>query len=127
MPVATEHQEQSLLFQWAALAKAHTPELGLLFAIPNAGGYKGGFRSNVVQAVRAKREGVRPGVPDVMLPVPRAGYHGLFVEMKRLKGSSTSAEQRAWLLALTEQGYRAVRCLGWERARDEITAYLEAV
>ena len=61
----SEHQEQSLLFQWAELAKGQYPELGLLFAIPNAGGYKGGYGSNVRLVMRAKREGVKKGVPKL--------------------------------------------------------------
>jgi hypothetical protein len=120
----TEHQEQSLLFQWAELSKSRHPELGLLFAIPNFAGRIG--RLTAVHGAKLKREGRKRGVPDVMLPIPRGKYHGLFVEMKRLKGGATSPEQRAWLAALSEQGYRAVRCLGWEQAREEIMAYLEA-
>jgi hypothetical protein len=124
----TEHQEQSLLFQWAELSKSRHPELGLLFAIPNFSGRLGKVPplAAIRQAQALNREGRKKGVPDVMLPIPRGKYHGLFVEMKRVKGSETSQEQRAWLAALSEQGYRAVRCLGWEQAREEIMAYLEA-
>lgn len=120
----TEHQEQSMLFQWADLTKARHPELGLLFAIPNFAGRLG--RLTAIHGAKLKREGRKKGVPDVMLPVPRGRYHGLFVEMKRVKGGSVSPEQRAWLAALQDQGYRAVRCLGWEQAREEIMSYLEA-
>lgn len=118
----TEHQEQSMLFQWADLTKARHPELGLLFAIPNFAGRLG--RLTAIHGAKLKREGRKKGVPDVMLPVPRGRYHGLFVEMKRVKGGSVSPEQRAWLAALQDQGYRAVRCLGWEQARAVITDYL---
>jgi hypothetical protein len=124
--VATEHQEQSLLFQWSELAKGRTPELGLLFAIPNFSGRLGNMPpvAAIKQAQALNAEGRKKGVPDVMLPVPRGSYHGLFVEMKRVRGSTTSAEQRAWLDALRAQGYHAIRCLGWEQARQEIMTYL---
>ena len=29
-----------------------------------------------------KRQGVKAGVPDIMLPAARAGYHGLYIELK---------------------------------------------
>jgi len=38
---------------------------------------------------------------------------------------SIRKEQREWIAYLTEVGYRAVVCRGWEQARDEIINYLE--
>lgn len=122
--VPTEHQEQTKLFQWCELAKAKYPALSLLFAIPNAGGYKGGYGSNVRLVMRAKREGVRKGVPDLMLPVALGGYHGLFVELKRVEGGAISSEQTAWHVELREQGYRVEVCKGWDSARDVLVQYL---
>jgi hypothetical protein len=95
-----------------------------MFAIPNFAGRLG--RLTAIHGAKLKREGRKRGVPDVMLPIPRGRYHGLFVEMKRVRGGTVTAEQRAWLEALGAQGYRAVRCRGWEEAREEIMAYLEA-
>jgi hypothetical protein len=48
--------------------------------------------------------GVKPGIPDLHLPVARRGFVGLYVEMKRADGvpSDVSATQRKmidWLRA----------------------------
>lgn len=113
----TEHEEQAALLAWCGYAKATVPELGLLFAIPNGG------RRHIKVATDMKAEGVKPGVPDLFLPVARNGYHGLFIELKTTQGR-LSAEQKCWLAALTEQGYLAVCCHGWDEARREISGYL---
>lgn len=114
----TEEQEQKAVFEWVELMQKQFPDLALLFHIPN-----GGFRSKS-EAVRFKRTGVKSGVPDLFLPVPRGSYHGLWIEMKRRKGGRLSDEQKEWLEALTAQGYRAVMCQGAEAACDEIYTYL---
>jgi len=113
----TEHQEQAMLITWARHTESHWPELALLHAIPNGGwrGYKTGKM--------LKAEGLKPGVPDLCLPVARHGYHGLYLEMKSKKGR-VRPEQRWWLDALTEQGYLAVVCKGFAQGVDVITEYL---
>ena len=40
--------------------------------------------------------GVKSGVPDLMLPIPKGGYHGLFIELKKEVGGITSKEQIDW-------------------------------
>ncbi len=119
--LATEHDEQCALFAWAERQSAAIPELALLFAVPN-----GGAR-NIVTAARLKEEGVKPGVPDLCLPVARQGCHGLFIELKKRQGGRLSHAQRVWLAWLEGQGYRAVCCHGWEQARLVLLAYLGAV
>lgn len=114
---SSEHDEQVALFQWAALHAGRYPELGLLFAIPN-----GGKRDKLV-AIQLQREGVKPGVPDLCLPVPSAGWHGLFIELKWGRNTTTD-KQNEWLERLTEQGYLAVVCYGWQEAVDVIMDYL---
>ena len=92
----------------------------MLYAVPNGG------NRNIVTARKLKAEGVKPGVPDVCLPVPRGDYHGLYVEMKRQKGGVVSPEQKAWLQALKGQGYRAEVCKGAAEAWDVIREYIQA-
>lgn len=114
---ASEHDEQAALFRWAAFAANRWPELALMFAVPN-----GGHRHKIV-AARLKAEGVKAGVPDICLPVPRGAWHGLFIEMKTRTGSA-SREQKRWLGALQAQGYRVAVCKGWEAAKELIEEYL---
>ena len=115
---STEADEQILLMQWAAYNRGKYPELGMLHHIPN-----GGSR-NRIEAARLKAQGVCPGVPDLCLPVARGGFHGLYIELKRQRGGRLSGDQRAWLEALNRNGYRAVRCDGWEEATQVIAQYL---
>lgn len=117
--IPTEAQEQTTLFQWAGMMAGKWPELRLLHAIPN-----GGSR-NPIEARHLKEQGVKPGIPDVFLPVARGGYHGLYIEMKRRKGGRVSVEQKKMILALRDQGFRAEVCEGWEAARDTICEYLK--
>ena len=67
---------------------------------------------------------MKSGVPDLCLPVPRGAYHGLYIEMKRLRGNTTTEDQDDWLEFLTRQGYLAVVCRGWEAASKIILGYL---
>lgn len=90
----------------------------LIFATPNAG------KRTPRQGAYMKAEGLRPGVPDLMLPVARGGFHGLFIELKAEKGRM-NPNQEEWLHNLSEQGYMAVMCRGWDAARKTIESYLE--
>ena len=113
-----EAQEQRALFDWAAYAQNRWPELGLLYHIPN-----GGSR-DPREAHNLRMQGVKPGVPDICLPVPRNGYAALYIEMKRKSGGVLSDNQRVWLKALNRAGNRAVVCNGFDEARETILEYL---
>ena len=76
-------------------------ELRLLYAVPN-----GGLRHFVV-AGQLKAQGVKPGVPDLCLPVARGGYFGMYIELKKIGGKPTK-EQKEWIELLDLQGYYAV-------------------
>jgi hypothetical protein len=122
----SESAEQRALFQWARFATAQHPDLRLLFAIPN-----GGARHKAT-AGRLKAEGVRLGVPDLCLPVPRGPYAALYIELKRphAKGKPkgrTSQEQLWWLGELQAVGNFAGVVYGWQEARDMIEAYLKGM
>ena len=115
----SEHREQVALMQWVEWMTPRWPELDMLFAIPN-----GGDRNEVV-AAKLKAEGVKKGVPDMMLACARGGFHGLFVEMKRESGGRVRPEQDEWREKLLAQGYQAVVCRGLGDAMRAITDYLK--
>lgn len=115
----SEDGEQLALFCWIALNQKTYPLLMRCFAIPN-----GGFR-NIREAAKLKAMGVRNGVSDIMFPVPRGNWYGLFIELKKIKGGTTSEEQKDWIAFLKSQGYGATVCLGWIAARDTLVSYLE--
>lgn len=150
----SENAEQVALFMWANMAcnfgltaancassynikgaaqdlkGVPIPELEWLHAIKNE--EKSG---SVIRGAMSKAAGVKAGVPDIFLPVPtyvwldKKSYHGLYIELKRLKSARGSAgkaseQQIKWHSYLNSAGYKAVVCYGWEAARNEILAYL---
>ena len=129
----TEHAHQTALFCWCNINKHRHEALDFMFAIPN-----GGLRDKVT-ASRLKAEGVRQGVPDIMLPYPKhcpintnlINFCGLFIEMKRPQDKSKNLtkgridkEQERYILYLTRVGYKVVVCYGYEHAIAEIEKYL---
>ncbi len=119
--VPSESEEQKVVFEWAAWNENKYPELKLLFHIPN-----GGLRSKST-AVRLKAEGVKAGVPDLLLPVRRNEFGGLWIEMKKADHSNKPTEnQKEWLTALAEQGYSVMVAYGAEEAINGIVNYLES-
>lgn len=113
----SEAQEQRALFQWAGLAEQKYPELKLLHHVPNGG------KRDARTAVNLKKEGVKAGVPDIVLPVARNGFHGLYIELK-VGRNKTSLKQDEWIKNLKEQGYFVEVCYGWNSAREVIEKYL---
>ncbi len=113
----SESEEQQALFQWATLMTGRYPELELLYHVPN-----GGAR-NPATAGRLKAEGVKAGVPDVCLPVPRGIYHGLYIEMK-VKPNRPTKDQLHWLELLSRQGHKTAVCYSWKEASALLEKYL---
>ena len=113
-----EASEQETIFRWAELNKGKYPELELMFHIPN-----GGSR-NKLEAANLKRQGVKAGVPDICLPVPKGKYHGLYIELKHGK-NKLSVIQAEWLRWLNDEGYLALCIQGWQDAVKAIEDYLK--
>lgn len=114
-----EHSEQVNLIQWWALqCKRFGIHEQLLFAIPNGG------QRNIITAKRMKDEGVRAGIPDLFLAVPRGRFHGLFVEMKKPQGGVVSDAQKACMEMLSSNDYCVAVCRGFIDAQEAIKGYL---
>lgn len=95
---------------------------GLLWAhIPNE------RKASLSVMLELEKEGLKKGFPDNFIAEPRGKYHGLFIELKRVKkiASRKSREQRAWIKALNEKGYKAAFCYGAEEAKRVTLVYLE--
>lgn len=103
--------------QWTAYAMGTYPELNLLYHVPNGG------KRNAAEAAHLKRQGVKAGVPDLCLPVPRGKYHGLYIELKA-KNNQPTETQIDWLKALAAQGFKTAVCWGFEAARSVIESYM---
>lgn len=66
--IPSEHQEQRAFVEWLEANKY------MFTAIPNGGG------RSITQAMKLKREGVRPGLPDMLVIV---NGHLVWIEMKK--------------------------------------------
>lgn len=109
-----EWQDQALLCKWMD-AKGY-----VYFAVPNDG------ERTIGAAIKAAATGLKKGVPDLCIPMPRSPYHGLFLELKRAKGGTVSAEQEKWIGILRRQGYRAEVCRGYDAAVKVLEEYFHA-
>ena len=115
-----EHKIQSGIIK----AVEMIPECRWLHAIPNGG------KRGVITGARMKNEGVKPGIPDLFLPLrrPRPNsnpiwYAGLYIEVKARLGDLT-AEQSEYLKYANEQGYKAVVVRSTQSGVDEILNYI---
>ena len=119
MAGASENQHQMTVIKWGqqASVRGKYPELKLLFHVPNE------RICSPQQGRMMKLLGVRSGVPDLCLPIPRGGYHGLWIEMKA-EGGKPTENQRWWGSQLAAQGYRWEVCIGWEAAAQVLEEYL---
>jgi hypothetical protein len=113
----SESQHQTLLFKWAEASVRQFPVLALLHAIPNGG------KRDPRTGARMKREGVKPGVPDMFLPVRIKNANGLYIELKK-DGGRLSSHQKWWIQELRQQGFCVFVARGWVEAREAICAYL---
>ena len=113
----SEDTEQIAVVYWAMYNAAQYPELKWLHHIPN-----GGSR-NKAEAVKLKQMGVKAGIPDLSLPVPKGIYNGLYIEMKYDKGTIEKS-QKEMLKALADAGHYCVVCYGAEEAIKILTEYI---
>lgn len=122
----TEAEEQAALFDWIRENAGVYPALRWAFH-PANGEYR-----HPATAARLRSMGVRPGVPDVLLPHSAydAGvdktYTGLAIELKRAdRSNKPTPEQTEWLSMLDSQDWRCVVCYGAQEAINVIRDYLD--
>ena len=116
----SEHQLQVAVIQWWNRVHAiYGVPAEALFAIPN-----GGAR-DVITGARLKAEGVRRGIPDLMLAMRCHARSGLFIEMK-VGSNKLSEHQSAFATHLLVNGYAFATCYTSERAIQAIVDYIGA-
>ena len=152
----TEHGHQRALFAWlnfagrygfaaanddlsysvqghAAAYGTATAVPGLLwaFAIPNGGSRGDNKLARQIRGAQLKAEGVKPGVPDLMVPVPCWHKAGLFIEMKRpnvkakkQRAGVVAIEQEPYHVYLRANHYAVVSAWTWRQAADAIEMYV---
>lgn len=115
----TELQHQQAVIKWSKqpAIRQKWPMLKLLYHIPNE------RKCSEVMGRLLRLAGVKRGVPDLHLPVPRGEYHGLYIEMKTPTGETTS-DQDWWITELSDQGYFCEVCHGWQSAVRVLEWYM---
>lgn len=108
--IASEHDLQAAVIAECDRRALHNPAWGMVAAIPN-GQYRKGQRVE---------PGLRAGLPDLVVLLPRHGYGAAFIELKY--GSNKPSQlQMEWVRKLQEVGYWA----GVYWTFDETMAFLE--
>ncbi len=110
--------EQAKVIAWARANENNYPYLWMLHSSLN------GVKMTKAQAGRAIAQGMLSGVPDLFLPVPKNGYHGLFIEMKY--GSNKVTEnQEKFLQNAANVGYAISVCYSANEAIKRIEDYYQ--
>ncbi len=110
--------EQAKVIAWARANENNYPYLWMLHSSLN------GVKMTKAQAGRAIAQGMLSGVPDLFLPVPKNGYHGLFIEMKY--GSNKVTEnQEKFLQNAANAGYAVSVCYSANEAIKRIEDYYQ--
>jgi len=110
----TEHEIQCAYFDWVRL---QYPYCKLIYAVPN------GSSKSMPAALKFKREGLTPGMPDVNIDIPRGDYHGMRIEFKSANGFVADTQKIAHQ-QLNDAGYWVVVCRTTEAAIEATKAYL---
>lgn len=113
-----ESRIQQMCVRWFRM---QYPSIGnLLFAVPNGGSRL--YR----EALTLKKEGVVPGVSDLILLYKTANYGALCIEMKTdQKTSRQSPAQKEWQALAEYGGSKYVVCRNFDEFVDAIHEYLE--
>ena len=117
MPVAVAVINMAVQLCWEVL-QLQENRIRLMLHIPN-----GGYRKPS-DAARFRAMGVQAVVHNIFTLVPRGGYQGLWIAVKRRRGGRVSGEQARWMDALKKQGYACTVCYSWDEVFTVIQSYM---
>ncbi len=114
-----EEIEQAKLIKWShkVAVRQLMPQLAWLHHSPNGG------KRDAFTGAQMKALGVKPGFPDLVLPVAADKHPGMAIEMKSAIGR-TSDTQNAWLDHFTGQGWVCRVARTASEARSHLCQYL---
>lgn len=109
----SEETIHKIVMDWVRL----NPEIKrLIFHIPNEGRRSQGYG-------RLLRDlGMRRGVSDLFIAMPRRNYHGAWIELKSANGK-LSEDQALFQLDMAQQNYFVTVCWAVEEAIETIKWY----
>ncbi len=118
----TKHLEDAELiafFDWVRWNEKKNPILKTIFHVENE------RKCTPAQGARRKRKGVRAGIPDIIVPISRRPFCGLFIELKTDKGK-VSKEQKEIMAMLYSLGHAVYIARSGKEAIDLVTNYLKS-
>lgn len=118
-PKISEDDLQISCFAWIELMRPSHPILEWIIHVPNGGKRPRGA------AGKLKAMGVKPGVLDILLPLPYNGWSGLAIELK-VGSNKTTEQQDDWLDVLQASGYYIAVCYTLEAFIGHVTRFLSA-
>ena len=118
--LAWQGQEQAFQKETAKILKKALYNAGL----PQLGFHTANERKAKVQEhARLKLQGVLSGVSDWIILIPRKGFHGLVIELKK-SGGTADDNQKTFMNGAAGQGYLVVLINDLETFEETINAYL---
>lgn len=121
-----ERFEQEAYFTWLYFLRYQGERIwDYAYAVPNGSHLQGDKRRRAIQANKLKSQGMKPGVPDVVIDIPVEPYHGLRIEMKRIGAPKPGDDQSMWHARLRKRGYYVAVCHGLEQAQAITRTYFQ--
>lgn len=124
LPAPLEREEQATFFAWLRYFKFHGERIyDFAYAVPNGSFFHGDIEKRAIQGNALRQQGVKPGVPDVVILYPVSPHHGLLIEFKRIGGPQPTQEQIEWHERLQGKGYAVFTAYGSKQAEAFTMAY----
>lgn len=109
----SEYAIHKTVMDWARYNKSLA---GYILHFPSEG------KRSISFGARLKSLGMRKGVADLLIAMPRHGYHGAWIELKA-DGGKLSKEQQAFLDDMKGMGYFTQATFGLDAALEIIQWY----
>lgn len=104
------------------------------YMVPNGTHLSGTGKRRAIQMANLKSQGLRTGISDLVIAYPVHGYHGAYIEMKRVKKAyagpaaikaAIRPEQISWLVRMSGVGYWTAVAYGAGEFIELMGAYLK--
>lgn len=109
----SETSMHKMVIQWVRLNPHLSP---YVIHIPNEG------KRSLQTAATLKAMGMRSGVSDLFIALPKGGYHGAWIELKTRKGRISDAQEQ-FFADMQRAGYYTALCRGFDEAIATISHY----
>lgn len=108
----------------------------MIFSFPAGYVFGGDARKRIITGARMKQMGYTNGTPDLFVPHPSQGFHGLFIEMKvkserivdgkkRTTKGQLSAAQKEVIKLLQKEGYQCAVCYDIKQFTETVKNYFK--